>query len=94
MPTWSGAGGIPWDIPGVIPGHQGWRTSVPLRQQAFEPGTSVLLPVPLLPEALVFIPEGSEQSWGLVCRGIATLPSAPWETLQEAVNKQPSLGIN
>lgn len=57
---WQQARGIPWDSPGVIPGHQAWRTSVSLRQQEFEPGASVLLPVPLLQEALVFIPEGNE----------------------------------
>lgn len=40
-----------------------WKTSVLLRQQGFEPEASVLLsvvPVPLLQEALVFIPEEDE----------------------------------
>lgn len=48
---------------GVTPGLWGWRSSVLLRHQGFEPEGSVLLsvvPVPLLQEALVFIPDKDE----------------------------------
>lgn len=68
MPIGSGSelGGNTLGYPkqgGVSPGLWGWKTSVLLRQQGFEPEASVLLsvvPVPLLQEALVFIPEEDE----------------------------------
>ena len=68
MPIWSGSklGGMPWDIPNrevsaLVSGAG--EPLFSLRQQGFEPEASVLLsvvPVPLLQEALVFIPEEDE----------------------------------